>query len=161
MREKMSRWGIGTIFAPLSILYGIVMILISYYYCPVFQIEIIPYNVVSVLGIVLIIIGIPFHIISAVTVMRAYNADSLVTSGIFQCCRHPLYASWVIFIVPGIALLVDSWIGLTTPIFMFIILRILVRKEETYLEEVFGSGYLEYKKNVPCIVPCGWMKRGV
>jgi protein-S-isoprenylcysteine O-methyltransferase Ste14 len=61
----------------------------------------------------------------------------------------------VIFIVPGIALLVDSWIGLTTPIFMVVMLRILVRKEEAYLEGVFGSQYIEYKKKVPCIMPWG------
>jgi hypothetical protein len=27
-----------------------------------------------------------------------------------------------------------------------------------HLEHVFGSQYLEYKKNVPCILPFGWIK---
>jgi protein-S-isoprenylcysteine O-methyltransferase Ste14 len=90
--------------------------------------------------------------------MRAYNAGELITGGVYRCCRHPVYSSWVVFIVPGIALLVGSWIGLTTPIFMYFILRVLVKIEEAYLENLFGSKYLEYKKKVPCILPIGWIK---
>jgi len=41
---------------------------------------------------------------------------------------------------------------------MYFILRILVQEEEAYMESVFGSEYLEYKKNVPCILPVGWIK---
>ncbi len=158
MEEKMSRWGSGPIFAALSIGYGMVTIVISRYFHPVFQIDFVPHRFLIILGMALIVIGIPFYIISAKTVMRAYNADKLVTNGIYRCCRHPLYASWVVFIVPGIALLVNSWIALTIPIFMYLILRQLVKKEENYLESVFGSGYREYKKKVPCILPLGWIR---
>jgi protein-S-isoprenylcysteine O-methyltransferase Ste14 len=158
MKEKMSRWGIGPIFASLSIGYGMMTLVISRYFHPVFQIHLVSYWLLSILGIALIVIGVPFFLISVKTVTRAYNADELVTDGIFRCCRHPLYASWVVFIVPGIVFLVNSWIGLTTPIFMYFILHILARKEEIYLENVFGSEYLEYRKNVPCIVPVGCLK---
>jgi protein-S-isoprenylcysteine O-methyltransferase Ste14 len=158
MKEKMNRWGIGPIFASLSIGYGMMTLVISHYFHPFFQIDFIPYRLFSILGIALIVIGVPFFLISAKVVTRAYNADELVTDGIFRCCRHPLYASWVVFIVPGIVFLVNSWIGLTTPIVMYFILHLLVRKEEVYLERVFGSEYREYKKNVPCIVPVGCLK---
>jgi protein-S-isoprenylcysteine O-methyltransferase Ste14 len=76
--------------------------------------------------------------------MRAYNANELVTKGVFKCCRHPVYASWVVFIVPGITLLMKNWLGMSAPIFMYSILRLLVKKEEIYLENVFGSQYREY-----------------
>lgn len=154
----MSRWGIGPIFAFLSIVYGLITFLISIYFHPAFQMDFIPYRPLAIIGVILIVIGFPFFIISAVTAMRAYNADKLVTGGIFRCCRHPLYASWVVFIVPGIVLLTNSWLVLTTPIPMYFILRFLVRKEESYLESVFGSEYLEYKEKVPCIMPFGWIK---
>ena len=158
MQEKMSRWGIGPVFTFLSIGYGVMMLAISHYFYPVFQITFVPERLLSLLGISLIVIGVPFLLISVKTVMRAYNADALVTDGIFRCCRHPLYASWVVFFVPGIALLARGWPELTTPIFMYCVLRVLVRKEETYLENVFGSEYLEYKQNVPCILPLGCLK---
>ena len=38
---------------------------------------------------------------------------------------------------------------------MYIILRILVKKEEIYLENRFGIEYLNYKDTVPCIFPYG------
>lgn len=155
MAEKMSRWGVGPIFAGLSIGYGIVLFAISCYYHPVFEIGFLPSWFLYALGTILILIGVPFFLISAITVMRAYNADALVTDGIFRKCRHPLYAAWVVFIVPGIVLLLKSWIMLTTPIFMYLILRLLVKKEEVYLENVFGSEYREYKEKVPCILPVG------
>jgi protein-S-isoprenylcysteine O-methyltransferase Ste14 len=157
MEDKMSRWGIGPIFAGLSIGYGMIMLAISWYYRPKFQMDFLPYRLLSATGIALIVIGIPFYFMSVKSVMRAYNADELVTGGFFRCCRHPIYASWVVFLIPGIVLLVNSWICLTIPIFMYIVVRLLVKKEEIYLESVFGSEYRNYKNRVPCILPYGFM----
>ena len=151
----MSRWGVGPVFTSRSIGYGLLMFLISRYFQPVFRIDFVPYWVLSVLGYTLIAMGAPFFIISFKTVSRAYNSNELVTDGVFRFCRHPIYASWVVFIVPGIVLLARSWLGLTTPIFMCLLLRKLVKKEEVYLESVFGSEYLDYKRKVPCILPYG------
>ncbi|MBN1626478.1 MAG: hypothetical protein JW944_08120 [Deltaproteobacteria bacterium] len=89
MNEKMSRWGVGPVFASLSIGYGITMLAISRYYFPAFLIIYMPYGVLLTLGIILLLIGIPFFIASVVAVTKAYNADRLVTNGIFRCCRHP------------------------------------------------------------------------
>ncbi|MBW2596300.1 MAG: isoprenylcysteine carboxylmethyltransferase family protein [Deltaproteobacteria bacterium] len=158
MTDKMTLRGVGPKFAALSAIYGLAAVIVSRYFDPFFQIEIVPYWILLMLGILLILIGVPFLIIAILTVARAYHADKLVTDGIYKFCRHPLYAAWVVFIVPGIVLLVNSWIGLTTPVFMYFILRILVQEEEASMESVFGLEYLEYKKNVPCIMPVGWIK---
>ena len=159
MERKMSRWGIGPIFASLSIGYGLIMSATSRYFYPYFQIKFFSYRFITMLAIILIVIGIPFFLISVLMVTRAYNADRLTTDSVFRCCRHPLYASWVVFIVPGIVLLATSWISLTVPVFMYIILRILVQKEEIYLKDISGTEYLDYKKKVPCILPYGWLKQ--
>lgn len=159
MNQKMSRWGIGPIFFSLSIAYGVFTLVISSYFYPVFQIPLLPKWLLSVLGVLLILIGIPFFIVAVKTVMKAYNSDSLVTQGIYECCRHPLHSAWVVFIVPGIVLLANSWIGLTAPIFMYLLLCKLVIKEEEYLERVFGSKYTDYKNETPCILPFGYLKK--
>ena len=155
MKEKMSRWGVGPSFAFLSIVYGIIMIAITHYFYPLFKIPFLSPQLLLVLGTLLLLIGIPFFLVSIKTVMKAYNSDTLVTQGIYRCCRHPLYSAWVVFIVPGFVFLINSWIGLTTPFFMYFLLCKLVTKEEVYLEQVFGSEYIEYKKKVPCILPIG------
>ncbi len=126
----MSRWGVGPIFASLSISYGLIMLLISKYYQPLFQFCFIPYWLLRVVGILFIIIGTLFFIISVKAVMQAYNSDKLVTKGVYQFCRHPLYTSWGVFIVPGIVFLANSWLGMTAPIFMYFLLRKLVTKKE-------------------------------
>jgi protein-S-isoprenylcysteine O-methyltransferase Ste14 len=64
----------------------------------------------------------------------------------------------VVFLAPAIALLVNSWLGLTAPVFMYFVLRSLVHKEEIYLENTFGAEYQDYKTKVPCILPYGWLK---
>lgn len=50
MSEKMSRWGIGPVFALLSIVYGIIMLAISRYYYPAFTIPFIPYGIICKKG---------------------------------------------------------------------------------------------------------------
>ena len=62
------------------------------------------------------------------------------------------------FFVPGIALLVNSWLALTVPVVMYILLRLMVRKEEAYLEERFKEEYLAYKRSTPAVLPVGWIK---
>ncbi|QLA20983.1 methyltransferase family protein [Desulfolutivibrio sulfoxidireducens] len=159
MKEKMSRWGVGPIFAFLSIGYGVIVLAISRYFYPTFRIPLFPKWLLSGLGIVLLLIGVPFFILSVKSVRKAYNSDTLVTRGIYGFCRHPLYSAWVVFIVPGIVLLANIWIGLTAPLFMYFLLRKLIIKEETYLESVFGSEYQNYKNETPCIMPFGYIKR--
>ena len=158
MEDKMSRWGVGPVFTMLSIGYGLATLLISGFFNPALQITIVPQGVLKLVALILLVIGVPFFVTSVITVMRAYNADKLVTGGIFRCCRHPLYASWVVFLVPSIVLFVGSWLALTTPVFMYYILRALVKKEEVYLEKVFGSPYREYVESVPCILPLGCIR---
>jgi len=160
--KKMSRWGIGPVFALISIIYGAVMLAATRYFKPAWQIPFLPKEFLSASGIALIVIGVPFFIVSVRAVSKAYNRGALVTGGIYRFCRHPLYSAWVFFIVPGIVFLVNSLPGLTTPFFMYYLLRKLAIKEEIYLENTFGSEYNEYKKQVPFVLPVGWLitKRG-
>ncbi|MBN2301081.1 MAG: isoprenylcysteine carboxylmethyltransferase family protein [Lentisphaerae bacterium] len=159
MAEEITRWGVGLRFALFSIIYGAFTIVLRLRYATIFQMNFIPYRILATIGITLISIGIPFELIATVTIHRAFNAGILRTNGAYGLCRHPLYASWVIFLVPGIIFLTNSWIGLTVPFVMYILLRILVVKEEKYLEQKFGKEYLDYKKTTPTVLPIGWLTR--
>ena len=154
----MTRWGVGPKFTILSISYSLVILFVSCYFYPFFRINFLSRSSLITIGIILILIGIPLCIISVFAINRAYNSGKLVTRGIYRCCRHPMYASWVVFIVPGMVLLANSWIGLTVPLVMYVLLCILVKKEEIYLGEQFGEEYVEYKKKVPSVLPIGWIK---
>lgn len=153
----MSRWDIGPVFAFLSIGYGVLILIISRHFDPFFQIPILSQWLLSAIGFTSLLIGIAFSIFSVKTITKAYNSDSLVTMVIYKCYRHPLHSAWVVFIVPGIVLLANSWIGMTAPLLMYFLLCKLVIKEEAYLEQIFGSEYIDYKKKTLCILPFGFL----
>lgn len=149
----MSRFGVGPVWLVISVVYIACAKFLFFQNQEFFSIPVIPYGIIAVAGIVLLVIGVPFYMIAGITGMRAYNEGKLCTSGIYGLCRHPIYAAWVVFIVPGVMLLMNSWIGLTAIPVMYISLRMLVLKEELYMEEKFGDEYRAYKKKVFAIFP--------
>jgi len=156
MKEKMSIIGIGFKLAVMTLLYSILIIAFNNYSKLDLKIKFIPHKFLFILGTILIIVGIPFLIISMITLNKAYKADFLRTDGVYSICRHPLYSSWIIFIVPGFVLFLGSWILLTIPIIMYFIFRGLIKQEESYLQSKFGESYMSYKNKVSLLFPMFW-----
>ena len=159
MTNKMTFWGVGPKYTLFSGVYCILTVALSKYFDPFFTIHFVPYDVLVTIATILILIGIPFYIISLVTIKRAFAAGRLVTEKTFGMCRHPVYSAWIIFFVPGIMLLINTWIGLSASLVMYFLLLKLVQ-EEVYLESVFGNEYLVYKKRVPAVLPVSWLVAG-
>jgi protein-S-isoprenylcysteine O-methyltransferase Ste14 len=154
----MTFWGVGPKYTLFSVAYCFLTVAVSKYFDPFFKIDIVPYCLLSTIAIILILSGIPFYIVSLVTIKRAFAAGRLVTEKTFGMCRHPVYSAWIIFFVPGIMLLANTWLGLSAPLAMYVFLRVLVKKEEDYLANAFGNEYLAYKDRVPTVLPIGWFK---
>ncbi len=154
----MTRWGEGPLFALLSVAYGSIILFVHYHYCSGFTFTLFSRWVNIILGAVLILIGFPLFIMSGVTVHRYFNEGKLCTTGVYSYVRHPLYASWIIFIIPGAVLIIGSVIVITLPIFMYIVFRILIGREEAYLRNKFGDEYLRYEKEVNSVLPKIWRK---
>jgi protein-S-isoprenylcysteine O-methyltransferase Ste14 len=73
---------------------------------------------------------------------------SLVRHGVFRLSRNPVYFSMLLLCV-GISLLANSMAELVFSLLAGSALCLLViRKEERYLEQKFGSTYLAYKSSV-------------
>jgi protein-S-isoprenylcysteine O-methyltransferase Ste14 len=159
MGNQMTEWGVGPKFTIYSVIYGVLMFGLTVYFKPLFQITLVPHEILVWIGIILIVLGIPFYLFSLVPVMRAFKAGQLITSGVYGMCRHPVYAAWLLFFVPALALFMDSWALLSVPFVMYLIARTLVTNEDIYLEKTFGQEYMIYKQNVPAFLPYGWLKR--
>jgi protein-S-isoprenylcysteine O-methyltransferase Ste14/SAM-dependent methyltransferase len=153
MNKEMTRWGIGPKFALISVIYGTIILIVHFVYFSSLTFTIISKSVNIVLGITLIILGIPIFLIPAFTIDKYFYRGKLCTTEVYSILRHPIYGAWISFIVPGIVLIVGSIIGISVPLFMYIIFRILIVEEEKYLEKKFGREYLEYKKKVGAIFP--------
>jgi protein-S-isoprenylcysteine O-methyltransferase Ste14 len=106
-----------------------------------------------VLGVLLLIIGTPIYLTAGLTIHKYFHDGKLATTGIYAYFRHPIYGAWIVFIMPGIVLLLNSLIGLSIPIFMYVLFRILIVKEDKYLEERFGEEFIDYKNRVGEIFP--------
>lgn len=87
------------------------------------------------------------------TILMMYKLGRLYRQGLYAHCRHPLYAAFILLIVPGICLLANSWPALTVPPFMYLAFRRLIREEENGLIAAFGEEYEQYKKEVNALIP--------
>jgi protein-S-isoprenylcysteine O-methyltransferase Ste14 len=157
---KMSIFGIGPWFVLLSAIYTVPAIVIRAQDPAYFQIPFVPYWVLVIVSLVLLVIGLPFFAVALVQLVRGFPEGKLFTSGTYGMCRHPVYGCWVVFNVPGIVLLMNSWLGLLVPVLMYATLRLLVRREETHLKQVFAEAYRRYRSRTPAVFPLLWRSRG-
>jgi protein-S-isoprenylcysteine O-methyltransferase Ste14 len=75
-------------------------------------------------------------------------AEDLVTTGIFNHCRNPLYVGNVLMLL-GVGILANSlvYVFVVMPIFFFIY-QTIVLAEENFLRNKFGEGFNDYCRRV-------------
>ena len=80
-------------------------------------------------------------------------AEDLVTTGIFNHCRNPLYVGNVLMLL-GVGVLANSliYVFVIMPLFMFIY-QTIVLAEENYLRGRFGASFDSYCKRVNRWIP--------
>ena len=106
----------------------------------------------NLLGLVLLASGVILNLIAdnafkqvGTTVKPYQESSSLVTSGVFQISRNPMYLG-IVLILLGIAVLLRSLSPfLVIILFAILIDRIHIRVEEQMLEEEFGPNWEAYK----------------
>lgn len=76
---------------------------------------------------------------------------SLVTSGIYQFVRHPIYSGLILGSF-GWALLTDSLLGVPLAFILLIFFDLKSRREERWLAETY-PGYLGYARRVHKLIP--------
>ena len=80
----------------------------------------------------------------------------LVTTGPYSLVRHPLYASNILLVVPGIALLCRSWLLLCIPLFMYAAFRLFIPAEDRELRKRSGRTFEEYRRKTNAVFPKVW-----
>jgi protein-S-isoprenylcysteine O-methyltransferase Ste14 len=113
-----------------------------------------PYNLfVFVFGIALITAGVAILVIALVQVHSDFSSRKLVTSGVYAYVRDPVYAVWILLIVPGLILITGMLLLTIAPFLMYWLFKALIGREEACLELTFGKEYLDYKSKVNSVVP--------
>lgn len=148
MKTKMNILGVAPFIAIPTIVYLITTIILSLTNKPFFDITEKSYEILIVLGIVLILIGILMVISCGRKLLKSFNSGLLMTDGLYKIFRNPMYAAYMLLIFPGIGLLFNSWLVLTTVPLNYILLSIFIQREYRYLKEKFGVEYELYLKKV-------------
>jgi len=153
MSERLSRFGVGPKIVA-SVAAGAAMAgLLSHTFSAACAVPAFHHPAVVTLAVILIMAGLPMYLLGAVAAMKAYNGDQLVDSGVFGLVRHPMYAGWIVLILPGIALLTASWPFLLMPLIGYVAFKVLIHAEDEYLQQRFGRSYSDYRTRVNAIIP--------
>jgi protein-S-isoprenylcysteine O-methyltransferase Ste14 len=100
------------------------------------------------LGLLLLILGVPLWLTSAVQVLLYVPRNKLITTGPFAIALHPLYTSVALLVIPGVGLLLDTWVGLEIGIVLYGFSRHFSVREDRSLEEAFADEYRAYRSKV-------------
>ena len=74
--------------------------------------------------------------------------NALYTGGIFKLTRNPIYLGFLCAQVVVAVKLNNLYVILTIPLVLWLLNKWVIEPEETYLEQLFGQDYLDYKQKV-------------
>jgi protein-S-isoprenylcysteine O-methyltransferase Ste14 len=102
----------------------------------------------TVAGVVLLAVGVPAWIGSAVQILANVPKGRLITTGPFAVVLHPLYTSVALLVLPGLGLLLDTWLGPAAGAVLYASSRIFSGSEEKMLAKLFPAEYPAYRARV-------------
>ncbi len=161
MEKRLSRFGIGPRMLLSAVAYGLAAGAATHTWPDVCQLRWPPYAVFATAGWILLALGVPMSLTAVISAMRAYHRDQLVTSGVFAVVRHPIYSAMIVLNLPGIAFLTRSWPLFLMPLVAYTVFKLLIHREDEYLERRFGQAYLDYRARVNEVIPIPryWLQR--
>ena len=131
-----------------TIIYMFIAIIFDKLEYPLFKITLYNYSTLVVIGVIMVIIGVSMVVAVQGKLRKSFYSGLLMKDGLYKILRNPMYDAYLIFVFPGLSLLLNSWLVMTTFIVNFILLQIFIREEYRYLENKFGVEYKSYLNNV-------------
>lgn len=101
-----------------------------------------------VIGIVLLVVGVPTWLGSVALVLTMVPRKRLITSGPFAVMLHPMYAAVSLLVLPGLGFVLGTWSMIALGGILYILARIFAPAEEKILEKVFPKEYASYRGRV-------------
>ncbi len=105
---------------------------------------------IAIIAIALLIALIALaHFFAAKTHVEPWHpTTAIIRKGVYRFSRNPIYLSFCIATV-GAGLVLNSWwVVASVTLLKPLLERLVISREETYLEKKFGEHYLEYKRQV-------------
>lgn len=156
--EKLSILGIGPKIGRIALPWLAVAITLSILYPGVFAYLQSRSLVLTIAGIILMVVGVALWFISGKIMVEAVHETKLQTGGPFALCRNPLYSAIILFVIPGLSLVMNSWLIITTCPVAYLVFKRCIREECAELEKVFGEAYKKYCSETPEFFPLNFRK---
>lgn len=107
------------------------------------------------LGFAMTVVGVLLGIGAFIEFRKAHttldphgSAKQLVTSGIYRFTRNPIYLGFLLMVI-GLPLNSGTLWGLVVaPFYILLMTRLVIEREENYLEKKFGKTYAGYASRV-------------
>ena len=151
--DEMTIFGVGPKIGRIALPFCILTIAATLYFRNLFSFVLLPYVLLLITGVLMIVFGTIVNIASANQMIKAVREGKLLTTGYYEMIRNPMYASFIYLTIPGLSLVLNSWLVLTTSVVVYIVLQKFIPSEEAILEKKFGDEYKQYKSKVPRIIP--------
>lgn len=151
--NKLSPLGIGPKIGMVALPFLAAAISLTLIYPEIFSFGPVAKKPLLIVGIVWLIIALVLYAMTAKALLKGLKNNKLMMTGPFRFSQNPLYAVMILLIIPGIALLLNSWIVLVTSAIAYIIFKINIHTEYEEMEKAFGDQYREYRKKTPEFFP--------
>lgn len=151
--EKLNFMGVGPKIGMIALPWLAASIILTIFFDSTFAYFKNGNNILFYIGLALIITGIVMYLYSALTLLKGLKKTKLVTTGTYYFCCNPLYSAIILFIIPGISFMMNSWLVLITSIVAYFIFKIFIKSEYAEMEKFFGNDYIKYRNETPEFFP--------
>ena len=157
--EKLTFLGIGPKIARVTIHYLVIAIGLTILFPAIFTFGKDLQKPFLVAGIIVLALALAFYIATLRLMVPGIRNNRLVTGGVYRLCRNPLYSALLLFLIPGVGLLLNSWIILSASIIGYLLFRKYIFQEEEVLERLFGDDYRNYRNKTSLFFPNPFIKK--
>ena len=96
--------------------------------------------------------GIKGVIHTSLRVAETHRAERVISTGVYSIVRHPQYLGGLLAHL-GLSFLLSSLYSLFVTPLVIAVIYIISWKEENELAKEFGQEYVDYRNNVPMLIP--------
>jgi protein-S-isoprenylcysteine O-methyltransferase Ste14 len=107
-----------------------------------------PSRELAIVSIVMLLPGVLTWLWSVALILVKVPRGELITTGPFRVVKHPLYTSVALLVLPAVALLLDTWLGIVLGAALYIASRRYSPAEEAALAATFEVEWDEYERSV-------------
>jgi protein-S-isoprenylcysteine O-methyltransferase Ste14 len=151
--KRLNAMGTGPRIAIVLLPWLALTIFLSVFYRPLFNLTSGKNNYITLAGYLFLITGLVFYLATVRFLLKGLKETRLMTGGPYAVCQNPLYSSLILFIVPAVSLLVNSWLILTSCPVGYILFKLSIKTEYAELEKFFGQEYHDYRQRTPEFFP--------